>query len=92
MEATTACEAARRPTQVLGEMDELDKATQTLGSLMEQIEARLERVLISGEPAKTDNAVPLQCLVPLADAIRQQKRRMQCFVDQAQSILERLEL
>lgn len=82
-----------RRSQVMDEIDVLISSMDTLGSLLQTMEKRLEKVLVSeglvGLSTATEDSIPL---VPMAMLIKGRRLEIEQYNRTINSILSRLEL
>lgn len=82
---------ARQARQVEGEVEYIDNSIDQLGNALNRLEDRLFPVL-QCEPPKCGEEAKMDSLVPLAESVRRNRRRIESLHSQVEEILSRLEL
>lgn len=78
--------------QVAEQMVDVEGSISTLHKLLDELEGRLSPLLRGVEDSKGDVTPPDLALVPLAEAMRSQRKAIGSASAKVQSILRRLEL
>ena len=87
-----ACGATKANTQIEEGFSDLGKSIGNLDDLLSRVNEKIAPVLRMENEAKGINGAPDCSLVPLAEELRNHRRRVDRLADQVQSWLNRIEL
>jgi len=83
---------SERPTEVVKQMSELDNAITKLGSTLDGLEPKLEKVVKTSTTTDEDKMEPQEALCSLASDIRSFRYRIESMSARVRDTLSRLEL